>query len=235
MKKIGLIFLFIVLAITVNAQRVRVTGLVIEKDTDIIKTDKLVSVVGSTEAFFTNEVGRFLMYMNKKDTLSLFVQGYKLFKLSLADSALKKEYFVKVKLEKLEASTQKAVLIRGPKNINQIEKDIANASITPPELEAPNIAMTSVISLLYEQFSRRAQQRELLKEQIFNSNRRMVFAELYRFYNYNGLINLPEKYFNDFTDFHQLPLEFLQQNTYYDLTVTLKAKYKQYAAFKGLW
>jgi hypothetical protein len=221
--------------VAANAQRVRVTGFVIEKDTDIIHTDKLVSIVGTTEAFFTNEVGRFVMYMNKKDTLQLFVQGFKLFKLSLIDSSYKKEYFVKIKLEKLVASTQKAVLIRGAKVINQIEKDIQNASITPPELEAPNISMTSVISLLYEQFSRRAQQRELLKEQIFNNNRRMVFAELYRYYNYYGLFELPEKYFNDFTDYHQLPLEFLQQNTYYDITVTLKTKYKQYAALKGLW
>ncbi|MEY4877211.1 MAG: hypothetical protein RL708_2360 [Bacteroidota bacterium] len=235
MKKYILFVFAILFCINVNAQRIRVTGLLMQKDTDIVKTDVLVNVVGSTEAFFTNDIGRFVMYMNKKDSIKLFVQGYKIFKLSLADSIQKKEYFVKIKLEILEASTQKAVLIRGPKNIKQIEKDIANASQTPPELEAPQIGMTSVISLLYEQFSRRAQQRELLKEQIFNNNRRMVFSELYRFYNYYGLFQLPEKYFDGFTDYHQISLEFLQQNTYYDITVALKAKYKQYAALKGLW
>ncbi|MFM2224295.1 MAG: hypothetical protein RJA07_497 [Bacteroidota bacterium] len=235
MKKYIFFVLVILSSINVNAQRIRVTGLLMQKDTDIVKTDVLVNVVGSTEAFFTNDIGRFVMYMNKKDSIKLFVQGYKIFKLSLADSAQKKEYFVKIKLEILEASTQKAVLIRGPKNIKQIEKDIANGSLTPLELEAPQIGMTSVISLLYEQFSRRAQQRELLKEQIFNNNRRMVFNELYRFYNYYGLIDLPEKYFDGFTDYHQISLDFLQQNTYYDITVVLKAKYKQYAALKGLW
>jgi hypothetical protein len=235
MKKIVIFVFSILLFTSVNAQRIRVMGLVMEKDTDIVKTDVLVNIVGSTEAFFTNDIGRFVMYMNKKDSIKLFVQGYKIFKLSLIDSIPKKEYFVKIKLERLETSTQKAVIIRAPKNIKQIEKDIANASLTPPELEAPQIGMTSVISLLYEQFSRRAQQRELLKEQIFNNNRRMVFSELYRFYNYYGLFQLPEKYFDGFTDYHQISLDFLQQNTYYDITVALKAKYKQYAALKGLW
>jgi hypothetical protein len=222
-------------AITANAQRVRVTGVVMEKDTDIVKTDVLVNIVGSTEAFFTNDIGRFVMYINKKDSIKLFVQGYKAFKFSLLDSVARKEYFVKIKLEKLEVSKEKAVLIRAPKNISQIEKDIANASITPPELDAPQIGMTSVISLLYEQFSRRAQQRELLREQIFTNNRRMVFSELYRFYNYYGLFQLPEKHFDAFTDYHQISLDFLQQNTYYDITVALKARYKQYAALHGLW
>jgi hypothetical protein len=235
MKKIVIFILALLLFTNANAQRVRVVGLVMEKDTDIIKTDVLVNIVGSTEAFFTNDVGRFVMYLNKKDSIKLFIQGYKVFKLSLIDSIPKKEYFVRIKLELLEASAQKAVLVRGPKNIKQIEKDIANASLTPPELAAPQIGMTSVISLLYEQFSRRAQQRELLKEQIFNNNRRMVFSELYRFYNYYGLFQLPEKHFDGFTDYHQISLAFLQQNTYYDITVALKAKYKQYAALKGLW
>jgi hypothetical protein len=234
-KKIVLFIVAFLFFAHADAQRIRVTGVVMEKDTDVVKTDVLVNVVGSTEAFFTNDIGRFVMYMNKKDSIKLFVQGYQVFKLSLKDSALRKEYFVKIKLEKLVVSKEKAVLIRAPKNINQIEKDIANASITPPELDAPQIGMTSVISLLYEQFSRRAQQRELLKEQIFNNNRRMVFSELYRFYNYYGLFQLPEKHFDSFTDYHQISLEFLQQNTYYDITVELKAKYKQYAALKGLW
>jgi hypothetical protein len=153
----------------------------------------------------------------------------------LRDSVIKKEYFVKTKLEHLAIIIQKPLLIRGAKNLKQIEVDISNMNQTPHELETPDISPMSVISLLYDQFSKSGRNREHLKEQIFENNRRLVLNELYRFYNYNKIIALPEKDFEDFTNFHHLPTDFIQNNTFYDVSVTIKAYYKKYAAIKGLW
>ena len=146
-----------------------------------------------------------------------------------------KEYFIKAKLERLTTTIGRAVLIRSAKSIKQIEVDISHLGEIPHELETPDIGMTSLISLLYDQFSKQGRNREKLKEQIFENNRRLVMNELYRFYNSYNIIKLPEKNFEDFTNFHQLPVEFFQNNTYYDISVTIKAYYKKYAALKGLW
>ena len=219
----------------VNAQRVRVTGTLMDKDSDIVKNDVLINVVGSSEEFFSDATGKFVLYINKRDSVKLFVQGYKIFKLYLGDSILHKEYFIKAKLERLTTTIGRAVLIRSAKSIKQIEVDISHLGEIPHELETPDIGMTSLISLLYDQFSKQGRNREKLKEQIFENNRRLVMNELYRFYNSYNIIKLPEKNFEDFTNFHQLPVEFFQNNTYYDISVTIKAYYKKYAALKGLW
>ena len=235
MKFFFFLILFSAFTLFVNAQRVRVTGTLMEQDTDIVKSDALINVVGSSEEFFTDVAGKFVLYINKKDSVKLFVQGYKTLKLYLGDSALRKEYFVKLKLAPIASVMGKAVLIRGAKNIKQIEVDISHLGEVPHELETPDIGMTSLISLLYDQFSKQGRNREKLKEQMFENNRRLVLNELYRFYNYNDIIKLPERYFEDFTNFHHLPVEFFQNNTYYDISVTIKAYYKKYAAAKGLW
>ena len=135
MKVFLFILSFFIFTFSANAQRVRVTGFLTEKDTDVVKDNVLINIVGTTESFFSDDAGRFVLYINKKDSVKFFVQGYKTFKLYLGDSVLRKEYRPKIRLERLSATTSKSVLIRGAKNLQQIEHDISTMNDLPHELE----------------------------------------------------------------------------------------------------
>jgi hypothetical protein len=148
MKTFLFFVLFLFASLLTTAQRVRVTGILMDKDSDIIKSDALINVVGSSEEFFSDAAGKFVLYISKKDSVKLFVQGYKTFKLYLGDSATHKEYFVKIKLEHIAGVIGKSVLIRGVKSIKQIELDISHLGEVPHDLETPNIGISSVISML---------------------------------------------------------------------------------------
>ena len=106
--------------------------------------------------------------------------------------------------------------------------------ITPKELDRPEMIITSPISALYEMFSGRAKEREKLKGQMKKDERRKIFKELLNYYNENGLIDLPEKNYDAFIDFCNLPVEFLKYNSDYEITKTIVTQYNKYGRQSGL-
>ena len=106
--------------------------------------------------------------------------------------------------------------------------------ITPRELERPELSFTSPISALYELLSNRAQEREKLKKQMKEDERARIFKELLRYYNENGLIDLPEEYFDDFDRYCNLPPDFIKTASDYDITKTIIGLYQKYSRLNGI-
>lgn len=182
----------------------------------------------------TDGKGNCTFIAQKNDTLFLFYPGYRTTKFSVADSALKTEYVLKIALEPLSTGLNQPVIIKPEKTLEEIEADRKKLGITPKELERPEISFTSPISALYEILSGRAKEREKLKEQIKEDDRRKIFRELLDYYNENDLIDLPEKYYDDFINFCNLPIEFLKYNTDYEITKTILEQYKKYSRLNGI-
>ncbi len=183
----------------------------------------------------TNGRGEVSFITAKSDTLFLFYPGYRTAKFSVADSADKSEYQLKLFMEPLSTGLNQSVIIKAPKTLEDIEKERKKLGTTPKELDRPIIApFTSPISALYEILSNRAQEREKLKKQIKEDDRRKIFKELLNYYNENGLIDLPESNYEDFIDFCNLPIDFLKYNSDYEITKTVIELYNKYGRLNGL-
>jgi len=137
-------------------------------------------------------------------------------------------------IEPLSTGLSQGVIIKGHKSLEEIEAERKKLGTTPKELDRPAMVITSPISALYEMFSGQAQQREKLKGQIKEADRRKIFKELLNYYNDNGLIDLPEKNYEEFIDFCNLPIEFLKYNSDYEITKTIIAQYNKYGRQSGL-
>lgn len=175
------------------------------------------------------------MKINRTDTMFLFYPGYRTAKFMITDPTIRAEYSLNISMEPLTSGLNQAVIIKAPKTLEQIEEERRKLGQTPKELDRPIIApFTSPISALYEILSDRARQRDKLKSQIKEDDRRRIFKELLNYYNENELIDLPEKYYEEFIDFCDLPLEFLKYNSDYEITKTIIDKYKSYSRLNGI-
>ena len=182
----------------------------------------------------TDGKGFFETVIHRTDTLFLFLPGYHTTKFSIADSAKKNLYILHLILEPLSMGLSQGVIIRAPKSLEEIEAERKKMGITPKELDRPEMIITSPISALYEMFSGRAKEREKLKGQMKEDERRKIFKELLNYYNENGLIDLPEKNYDAFIDFCNLPVEFLKYNSDYEITKTIVTQYNKYGRQSGL-
>ena len=231
-----LAFLFLLFSISSIAQTdtVRIRGSIADSYTrravpgvSIINPKSSLTVATDSKGFFETTIHR-------SDTLFLFLPGYHTTKFSVADSAKKNLYILHLSIEPLSTGLSQGVVIKAQKSLEQIEAERKKLGLTPKELERPDIVITSPISALYEMFSGRAQEREKLKGQIKENDRRKIFKELLNYYNENGLIDLPEKHYEQFIDFCNLPIEFLKYNSDYEITKTIVAQYNKYGRQSGL-
>jgi len=232
------IFVFFLLFLTSNAfsqnDTVRIRGSI--SDGYTYRALSGVSIINpkSSNTVATDSKGFFETTIHRTDTLFLFLPGYRTTKFSVADSAKKNTYVLHISIEPLSTGLSQGVIIKGQKSLEEIEAERKKLGTTPKELDRPAMVITSPISALYEMFSGQAQQREKLKGQIKEADRRKIFKELLNYYNANGLIDLPEKNYEEFIDFCNLPIEFLKYNSDYEITKTIIAQYNKYGRQSGL-
>jgi len=187
-----------------------------------------------SETFATNSSGYAEHEIYQRDTLFIFFPGYKTIQVSVSDSVAKSEYALFIFLSPFAIGLHD-VVVKAPKTLEQIEEERKKLGITPKELERPEIQpFSSPISALYEVFSARAKEREKLKGQIQEDDRQKVFKELLTYYNEKKLIDLPEKNYDDFIKFCNLPLDYLKNHSDYEIMKTITTNYKKYIRLSGL-
>ncbi len=232
------VFVFSLLLVTSNAysqtDTVRIKGSIADSYTKRAVSGVSIINPKSSLTVATDNKGFFEATIHRTDTLFLFLPGYHTTKFSIADSAKKNTYVLHLSIEPLSTSLAHDVVIKAPKTIEQIEAERKKLGLTPKELDRPEMMITSPISALYEMFSGHAQEREKLKGQMKEDDKRKIFKELLNYYNENGLIDLPEKNYDDFINFCNLPIEFLKYNSDYEITKTIIAQYNKYGRQSGL-
>lgn len=235
MRKI-LFFLLLLITIICKGQSDTVTIQATVFDSYTNRPLSGVSVINSksSSTIPTDSKGTFEVKVRTLDELFLFYPGYRTAKFTVKDSAFKEVYNLKLMMEPLSTGLSQPVIIKSPKTLEEIEEDRKKLGITPKELERPEISFTSPISALYEILSGRAQEREKLKTQIAEENRRRIFRELLNFYNENQLIDLSESHYDAFINYCNLPLDFLKYSTDYEITKTIITFYNKYGRETGI-
>ncbi len=186
-----------------------------------------------SQSYVTDGSGNFTITCNKKDTLFLFLYGYKTLRFSMADSTLKAEYHPVFEFEKLMTTTSRTVVVHPKPGLASIDKEKDKMGKVPKELQQPNVPLTSPISALYEVLSARAKERTKLREQVLADERTRIYRELFDYYKDAGLFDLPEEYYNEFINYLNLPVDFLKKNTDYAITKTILDSYKKFGLQKG--
>ena len=232
-----LVFLLVFSTLSSFSQADTVTLKVTVTDAFTKKPMAGVSVIDqkSSITYATDGKGFVEDQIHKSDILFLFYPGYHTVQFSVKDSVFKTRYVLHLFMEPLSTGLSGSVNIKGTKSISKIEEERRKLGTTPKELQRPEInPFSSPISALYEILSARAKEREKLKKQIVEDDRRKIFKELLNYYNENHLIDLPKDHYDDFINYCNLPLDFLKYNSDYEITKTIVTLYGKYSRLSGL-
>ena len=151
----------------------------------------------------------------------------------MADSTSKEEYFAEYYLDRLTAGPSRPIIVHPHLTLTDIEKERNKLGQIPKELQKPEMVITSPISALYDLLSNRAKERNKLREQIQEDERRRIYRELFDYYKEAGLFDLPTEYYEPFITYLNLPTDFLRYNTDYTITKTILDSYKKFGMEKG--
>jgi hypothetical protein len=193
-----------------------------------------VNVINSTQGstIVTDAAGRFNITCQRSDVLFLFLTGYLTRRVNMLDSPARAVYDVIYMMDRL-TYTLNPVIVKPKPTLDKIEEERKKLGYIPRELRTPEIYYTSPISAIYELLSSHARERNKLREQIQEDDRRRIFRELFDFYKHAGLFDLPENQYEPFIDYLAMPVDFLKYQTDYEITKTVLDAYRRFGLEKG--
>lgn len=185
-------------------------------------------------SFSSDKNGFFSTKINEKDTLVLFKNGYLPQKIYINDTMAKSNYKITVTMNRIPIELTE-VQITAIKTHQQIRKSINNLYLPNTDLYPNAKPLQNPISYLYELISKKEKEKRLAANLETEYNKRSVLKDIFRLYNAYNIIDLPEEDFENFITYLDMPYEFMQRVSDYDLAVTIKYKFKTYRNDKYNW
>ncbi len=177
---------------------------------------------------FGNSSGEFEIRAQRTDTLSIGAFGMSSMMVNFSDSLPKSVYVVNVVLRSLRVEVGTAEVF-APRELKQIYKDIDGLGFEASDYKLSGVdALSSPITFLYEQFSKREQSRRLAIELENADRRRELLKELFQKYVDYEIIELDNEQFDEFIDFLNVGDEFLQTTTQYNFLLFVKDRFKTF-------
>lgn len=218
-------FLFC-LSIAAIAQQVTVRGQVIHAEDPTFNL--LIVNKNTAKGVFGAKDGSFVIQADKNDTLLIGALGYKTRKISLADSASKDEYNIRIYLSKIQIDL-KEVQVFPKRELDSIQKDIQTLGFDERDYMLTGInALNSPLTYLYYQISRKERMRRRAYEIINEDRKRSLLRELLVQYVDHDIIDLQQEEFEDFVDFINLPDQVLISMTQYDFVIYTKKQFREF-------
>lgn len=236
--KIFLVSILTCLCFTSFAQtdeppRIKVTGIVYDAESKIMIGNLMIINKTTQQGFFAGATGSFNVTVFKNDTIIIGAAGYHNKKICFKDSVLKEEFFVRVYMERLTVQL-KEVRIIAPRDLDAIQKDIEKLGYKKSDYMLSGVdAVSSPITFLYEQFSKRERAKRYVAEMRNNDLKRDLLKELLAKYVANDVINLNNTEFDEFIDYCNVSDEFMKNSTQYEFIMYIKRKYEFYQLLKA--
>jgi hypothetical protein len=127
------------------------------------------------------------------------------------------------------------VQITAIKTHQQIRKSINNLYVPNTDLYPDAKPLQNPISYLYELISKKEKEKRLAANLQTEYSKRSILKELFRLYNAYNIIDLPEEDYENFITYLNIPYEYMQSVSDYDLAVIIKYKFKSYRDDKNNW
>jgi hypothetical protein len=185
-------------------------------------------------SFSSDKNGFFFTKVMPTDTLLLFKNGYLPQKIRVNDTMSKNDYKITVIMNRIPIELTE-VQITAIKTHQQIRKSINNIYLPNTDLYPDAKPLQNPISYLYELISKKEKEKRLAANLETEYYKRNVLKELFRLYNAYNIIDLAEEDYESFITYLDMPYEFMQRVSDYDLAVTIKYKFKNYRNDKYNW
>jgi hypothetical protein len=207
---------------------VKISGKAYDKEHKNLPLTKLMIINKRTNnGIFADADGKFTLTIMQTDTLIFSAIGFKVKKICIKDSVIKKEYTLDVPLQKLSFDL-KEVSVFASRNLNDIQKDIDKLGKKSTYSVSGVDAIESPITALYERFSKFGKQKQKVAEWENEDLRRNVLKDLFRLYVKYDIIDLNDDQFDDFIKYLNLSDEFIQKATQFELVMAIKGRYESY-------
>lgn len=167
------------------------------------------------------------------DQMYIFTTGYHAVPFSVADSAPRPSYFLRITIEPFTAGLNQSVIILGGKTIENIGTDKQHLGQTPDELKKPKIPALEVMDKLYDKVSERGKEREKLKKEMVADDQWKVMSEYLNYCNERDLIKLPQEEYNDFIGFCNFSVSWLKARSDYEVISAISVKFEEYRKQKA--
>lgn len=235
MKQVSVIlflFFFCFGAMSLQAQeKIRVKGKVTNQQGKAIP-GVMVLNQRTYSGFFASSSGDFTTEIQHNDTLSIGAFGMKSTLVSFKDSVYKPEYELEVILMPLRVDVGTAEVF-APRELKEIYRDIDRLGFEEKDYRTSGVdALSSPITFLYEQFSKRERSKRLAMELENADRRRELLKELFQKYVDYDIIELDNDDFDEFITFLNVSDEFLQSTTQYQFLLYVKDRFKEYKILK---
>lgn len=174
--------------------------------------------------------GTFSIYAEENDSINLSTKGYPIYGFRVtADSNLQMKLYVVLENK---VTDQKEVIVRPLKSLQQIKEERQSLSLREVRTVTGLEVLQSPITALYERFSKREQNKQLVAQWEFKDNQTKVLKELLRLYVSYEIVNLSEDEFGDFINFLNMDENFLKTASDMELVVFIKDKFEHYSSMK---
>lgn len=184
----------------------------------------------SRTGVFGNADGSFTVSALRTDTLLIGSVGHRTAAITMADSALKPEYRVHVRLLPLQVQLAEVEII-SQRTLQEIQRDIEKLGYRERDFRISQVdALQSPITFLYQEFSRRERSKRMVAQLRNEDRKRELLRELLQQYVAYDIINLSDEAFDDFIDFCQVPDAVIKGLSQYDFLLYVKKKYELYAS-----
>ncbi len=178
--------------------------------------------------------GNFEITVKQADTILISVPGYRLKKISFADSTYKRIYNVEVKIYKLQVDLN-PFEVKPDREFAEIKKDIEKLSphnYQTYEFNSVSSAIYSPITYLYSMFSKVEQSKRKLAELENKDAKDALMKELLTIYIKGEIIELSPYEYQDFIDFCNFSDDFLRNASHYEIIMAVKGKYTIFRRYR---
>ena len=182
--------------------------------------------------FSSGKDGSFTAKMLQSDSLLILKKGYTPTKLVLKDSTYKSDYYIKIVLPRIPFELTE-VQINAIRSYQTIRKEINKLYIKNTDMHPDARPMTNPLSYIYEQFSKHEKEKRIATRLETEEAKRIVLKDLFRLYNNYNIIDIDEDEYDRFITYLNMPYNYLQQTSDYDLAVSIKRMYSGYEKDKS--
>ncbi|MEO8733560.1 MAG: hypothetical protein ABI373_04425 [Flavobacteriales bacterium] len=209
---------------------VTVKGIVSGGDGEHVFYDLMIVNRRTRTGTFANTDGSFTATVQRNDTLLIGAGGYVTRTLPLGEFPDEALTTLRITLRPWNIDLQ-PVAILPQRTLQQIQADIAKLGYKESDYRETGVdALSSPITFLYQEFSKRERSKRLVAQLQDDDMKRELLRELLQQYVDYGIINLSDASFDDFIDFCAVPDDVIKGLSQYDFLVYMKKKYELYTS-----
>lgn len=170
----------------------------------------------------------------RTDTFMVTSGGYEIVRICFRDSVKKPVYNVRIGL-KVKVNTLRPVAIYPAKDLKTLRNERESLGVKETRMTAaPADVMQSPITAIYERYSREGKSRARVAYLENEDRKREILHQLLNLYVKAGVVELKPEEYDTFIDYLDIPDQFLQNATDFQLATAIRERWLHYEQAKLL-